>query len=70
MDALSEAIKLTGGKAALARALNTTPQVVNNWALRGRVPPLWAKPIEAATAGRVTAEQLCPDVFCGPQQAA
>ena len=64
MDALTKAIGVFGGKAALARALNTYPQKVDNWTRRsGRVPAEYCVAIEQATGGSVTVEELRPDLI-------
>lgn len=66
MSAIDEAIKFAGGKTALARHINVTPQVVDNWSRRartgGRVPAEYVPDIEKAVAGKVRAEELRPDV--------
>jgi len=64
MEPLAKAIALCGGKAALARALHTYPQKVDNWTRRsGRVPLQYCVAIEQATAGVVTVEQLRPELI-------
>jgi len=62
MDALRQAIKLSGGQSALARAINSSPQAINNWLARGKVPAEHCPSIESATSGAVTCEDLRPDV--------
>jgi len=62
MDALRQAIKLSGGQGALARAINSSPQAINNWLARGKVPAQHCPSIELATFGAVTCEDLRPDV--------
>lgn len=59
---LSKAITLADGLSALARLLDTSPQVVWNWRKRG-VPAEWCPKIESALDGRVTCHELRPDIF-------
>ena len=70
MNALDEAISLTGGVSKLAALLNetrkTTQSVVSNWRMRGSVPADRCVDIEAATGGKVTRHDLRPDVFGPP----
>lgn len=63
MDALKAAIKHFGGQGALARELGVTQGLVWQW-LSGRRPiaPERCAEIEAATGGRVLAQDLRPDV--------
>lgn len=65
MSALQIAIAVAGGQSALARGCGVVQQVVWNWLNRsaGRVPPEHCPAIERATAGRVTADELRPDVI-------
>lgn len=62
MNALQQAIEITGSQTKLAAALGVRVQVVNNWIRRGNVPPGYAPGIEAATGGQVRAEDVCPSV--------
>ncbi len=62
VEALKQAIEEAGGLTALADLLKATPQTINNWRKRG-VPAERCKDIELAVAGKVTCEQLRPDVF-------
>lgn len=59
---LEKAINTAGGVTALARALGTVPQCVNNWRKRG-IPAERVLAIEAATAGTVTRHELRPDIY-------
>ena len=54
-----------GRNADLARLLGITPSAISQWA---RVPYRRALQIEARTAGRVTREELRPDLFAAPAQ--
>lgn len=68
MDAIKLAIShVEGGQAALAKHLGLAPQQVNQW-VRGirPVPARHALAIEALVAGKVTRQELCPEVFGGP----
>jgi DNA-binding transcriptional regulator YdaS (Cro superfamily) len=49
-----------GTNARLARLLNITPSAISQWV---RVPFRRALQIEARTAGKVTREELRPDLF-------
>jgi len=62
MDALTKAIDLIGSQTALAKAIGSTSQTVNNWIRRGNVPADRCPAIELATAGAVTCEELRPDI--------
>jgi len=66
---LAKIIGLVGSKAELARKLGVTPQMVTKMVKSGSVPAKHCKRIEILTGGRVTAEQLRPDVFA-PYRAA
>src|SRR4051812_23639096 len=59
-DALERAIVEAGGVAALARAINVTPQAVSQW---DRVPAERALAVEKATEGRITRQELRPDLY-------
>ena len=60
VEALERAIESAGGAAALARHLNVTVQAVCGWK---KCPPKRAIAVEKACKGRVTREELCPEVF-------
>lgn len=62
-QALEEAVSALESAAALARAIGVDPATVSMWRLRGRVSVKAAIPIEEATRGRVTRQQLRPDVY-------
>ena len=58
---LAKARQAAGGSNAdLARFLGISPSAISQWV---RVPYRRALQIEARTAGRVTREELRPDVF-------
>ncbi|TAL01394.1 MAG: pyruvate, phosphate dikinase, partial [Rhodospirillaceae bacterium] len=59
-EALDRAISEAGGVAALARAINVTSQAISQWE---RVPAERALAVEAATSGKVTRQQLRPDLY-------
>lgn len=64
MSPIEKAIDVVGSQAALAKALNVTPQHVWNWLHRDHnIPAEQVLPIEAATAGKVTRHELRPDIF-------
>lgn len=57
---MSELILSLGGPTAVARMLGIKAPSVIGWG--GRIPPDRCPAIERATSGRVTVEQLRPDV--------
>lgn len=63
MDAISRAIEVFGSQAAMAAALGVRQPTVSEW-LRGErpVPEERCVAIERATEGKVTCEELRPDV--------
>lgn len=68
MEALSRAVTLAGGQAALARRLGRKQSDVAQWLRRGRVGPTACIAIEEAVGGQVTRYELRPDVFGEPPQ--
>src|SRR5262245_21591175 len=62
-NALEKAIIQAGGVAALARAINVTPQAISQWE---RVPAERALAVEKATEGRVPRHELRPDLYPAP----
>ncbi len=58
--ALERAIAEAGGTAALARAINVTPQAISQW---DRVPAERALAVEQATGGKVSRHELRPDLY-------
>jgi DNA-binding transcriptional regulator YdaS (Cro superfamily) len=61
--ALAKAIDWAGCQADLARELDVTPQAVNNWWVRKKIPWYRAVQIEEVTGGLVTREELCPEKY-------
>jgi DNA-binding transcriptional regulator YdaS (Cro superfamily) len=64
-DALDRAIEIVGSQQALADGLNIKSPSISGWRQSGKVPVERCAAIEAATGGRVTRNELRPDVF-GP----
>ncbi|MGE4061978.1 MAG: pyruvate, phosphate dikinase [Rhodospirillaceae bacterium] len=64
-NALERAITEAGGVTALARAINVTPQAISQW---DRVPAERAIAVEQATKGKVTRQELRPDLFGEPKK--
>lgn len=62
MNPLDIAIQFLGSQAALAKRLGIVQSAVANWRARSSVPAEYCPAIEAATDGKVTCEQLRPDV--------
>jgi DNA-binding transcriptional regulator YdaS (Cro superfamily) len=60
---VARAAKLVGGGAALAKILKIQRQAIYQWA---RVPADHVIAIERATAGKVTRQELRPDLY--PQE--
>lgn len=60
--ATHQAIGIAGGQSALARLINAKQQEIWNWANGRPVPADRCPALERATAGRVTCEELRPDV--------
>ena len=59
---LMRLIEFAGSQARLARALDVSPQVVQNWVKRGRISATCAIDAEQQTNGFITKEELRPDV--------
>lgn len=61
---LKRAIAMVGGTTKLAELIGVNQPVVSNWLHPDRnVPPRRAIDIEYATDGKVTREDLCPELF-------
>lgn len=60
--ALEKAITEAGGTAALARAINVTPQAISQW---DRVPAERVIAVEEATGGKIGRADLRPDLYPG-----
>lgn len=66
--AIQHACDLVGGQSALARLLSTetdrlTPQAIQYWCRKGRVPAERVLAIEAAVEGQVSRYDLRPDLY-------
>jgi DNA-binding transcriptional regulator YdaS (Cro superfamily) len=64
MSAIERAAEIAGGQAALAARISVSSSFISQM-IRGTrpVPPKLCRAIEAATEGRVTREELRPDIF-------
>lgn len=61
IEAMEEAAKIAGGKAALAALLSISAPTVSQWCSGSRpVPAERALQIEGVTGGRVKRDALCP----------
>ncbi|HCV3140837.1 TPA: helix-turn-helix domain-containing protein [Acinetobacter baumannii] len=60
-EALTKAIQIVGSKSALARELKITPWALSKWNFE-KIPEARCLPIEKITDGKVTAEELRPDI--------
>lgn len=72
---LDRAIELCGGRAALARKIGRSRQIIAFWQTKAKkgVPPEAAIEIEEAVEGKVTRHELRPDladIFGRPERAA
>jgi DNA-binding transcriptional regulator YdaS (Cro superfamily) len=69
MNPIERAIEIVGSQAALAEKAGVTPQAVNQWITKNRVPVERVLAIEAATVDettgepRVTRYDLRPDIY-------
>lgn len=61
MKPIEQAIHALGGLTELGRAVGVSPQIIQNWKVRG-VPADRCPDIEKATGGKVKCEDLRPDV--------
>lgn len=61
-DALMRLVEYAGNQSRLARGLNVSPQVVQNWIKRGRISAMCAIEAEKITGGAITKHELRPDV--------
>jgi DNA-binding transcriptional regulator YdaS (Cro superfamily) len=55
------AIKAAGSKAALARIIDRSPQIVAFWAKKNRLPAEYVRVIERATG--IPRHKLRPDIY-------
>lgn len=62
LDPLFRAIKKYGSQTGLGRALKCSPQRINNWIKRGRVPAEYCPVLERALGEPGVCEVLRPDV--------
>lgn len=60
---VARAVAIVGSQTALARLLKVTPQSVSRWVQSGCAPAKRIVQIERATAGRITRQELNPDLF-------
>jgi len=64
MSPIEKAVEILGGQTKLARAVGVKPSFVSQWLSGQRpVPATRCGAIESATGGKVTREDLRPDVF-------
>jgi DNA-binding transcriptional regulator YdaS (Cro superfamily) len=67
--AIAQAGRIIGGPTKMAQRLGVltgrplTSQAVSNWFRTGRVSAAWAIPIETLTEGKITRNQLRPDLY-------
>ena len=70
MDALDRAISIVGTQTALAAALRIKSPSISGWRESGRIPVERCIEIESLTKGKVTRQDLRPDIFGSPPKAA
>lgn len=64
MSPIRKAVEILGGTTDLAKAVGVNPSFVSQWLNGTRpVPATRCRAIEIATDGKVTREDLRPDVF-------
>lgn len=64
LKALGDVVREFGSMSKLAAALGITKGAVSQWKLKGRgIPAKHCQRIQALTNGRVTCEQLNPEIF-------
>lgn len=61
-ESLIRLVEYAGNQSRLARHLNVSPQVVQNWIKRGRISASCAIDAERITKGAITKRELRPDV--------
>ena len=52
-----------GGYVVIAKKLGLTPQAVYFWAKIDKVPAKWIQQLSKMTNGRITKEQIRPDLY-------
>ena len=70
MKALKTAIELCDGVTNLACKIGVSQPVVSNWLKRKSIPANRVIDIESATGGKVTRQELRPDIYPPEDQAA
>ena len=64
IEAVKKAISLLGNQAKLAKEISLSQSTISKWTHGKRLPTgKNARAIEIATGGRVTREELRPDIF-------
>lgn len=64
MPSIKTAVEILGSQTALAASIGVSPSFVNQLVNGSRpIPPKLCSRIELATCGRVTREDLRPDIF-------
>jgi DNA-binding transcriptional regulator YdaS (Cro superfamily) len=67
---VQKAVNLVGGQTALAKLVGVKQAHVWKWLRMEKIPAERAIEIERATGGRVTRQELRPDIFDAPQHQA
>lgn len=63
VEIIKQACAIVGSQAELARRVGVRPQMITNWMDGKRVTAERAVAIEKATGGKVTRQELRPDLF-------
>ena len=67
-SSIEKAVKAVGSQSALARAVNVTPQAVQQWVVAGRVSH--KKVIKVEMVSGVLRQELRPDIYPPEESAA
>ena len=62
-SAFAQAVELAGGQTEFARAIGVTQQAVSKMLKKGKLGADYLVLAERATGGRITRQQLRPDLF-------
>jgi DNA-binding transcriptional regulator YdaS (Cro superfamily) len=62
-SAIERACDAVGGQVKLAELVKVTPQAVNQWVAKQRVPLDRVKTVVLAAGGKVSAHELAPDLY-------
>jgi DNA-binding transcriptional regulator YdaS (Cro superfamily) len=66
-QAMARAIAILGSEVKLAAACGVTQAAISKAKVKGRISPRLALAVDQATKGRVSAADLRPDLWRGPE---